>query len=67
MDEKQKSLYRVFAYTFLAIGGVFLLIDILEEIFSFQLIRGNPFPAATLVILVGLALLWTVRSKDEVE
>ncbi len=67
MDDKQRALYRVFAYTFIGIGLVFLLIDVSEEVFKFNLIKGNPFPAAVLVMGVGFALLWTVRKKDEAE
>ena len=66
MDDKQRAWYRLFAYLFIGIGGVFLLLDLVEELFGLSLLRGNPLPAALLVMGLGFALVWTVRNKDEV-
>lgn len=65
MDEERRPIYRNFAYTFIAIGLSFLLIDIVERIFPFDFLQGNATPVALLVGGVGVALLWTARSKKD--
>ena len=65
MDEERRPIYRTFALTFIGIALAFLLVDILERIFKFEFLQGNPAPVAFLLGAMGLGLLWTIREKKE--
>lgn len=65
MDDNQKNIYKSFAYTFIGLGSLFLIVSTVELIFAFGFFKGNSFPVALLVLGIGVALLWTVsQAKD---
>lgn len=65
MDDKQKNSYKSFAYTFIGLGSLFLIVSILELVFAFGFFKANPFPVALLVLGIGVALLWTLKQAKD--
>ncbi len=65
MDDERRPIYRSFAFAFIGIALAFVLVDVLERIFGFDFLQGNPAPVALLLGSMGLGLLWTIRKKSE--
>ncbi len=64
MDDERRPIYTAFAWAFIGIALIFLLVDLLERFFSFDLLQGNPAPVALLLGLMGVGLLWTIRKRN---
>ncbi len=65
MDDNHKNAYTSFAYTFIGLGSLFLIVSILELVFAFGFFKANPFPVALLVLGIGVALLWTLKQAKD--
>lgn len=65
MDERARRTYRGMAWGFLGIGGVFVLVAVLEGVLGFDYFNSSPIRVALFLIAIGGALLWTVRRRPE--
>lgn len=63
MDDERRRVYRALGWGFVVVGGVFVVLDVAERILMIGILRGNPLSVALVVMLVGAALLWTVRQR----
>lgn len=65
MDPSARRVYRAFGTFFLVVGAVFLGLGLVRVLALPDVLRGDPLPVAALLLVVGGALRWTARERDE--
>ena len=63
MDDERRRVYRRFAYGFIAVGLAVGALALAEGWFGLGLVRVEALPGALFVLLLGVALLMTVRER----
>jgi uncharacterized membrane protein len=65
VDEKNRQVYRGLGLAFIGISLVVVLVTLAEALLKFRFFTGNALPVAVFLGLIGLALLHTVRKRND--
>lgn len=65
MDPNARRGYRMLATLFLLVGGAFAVLALVQRLGGRRWFNGDPLGIALLVLVIGGALWWTVRSAPD--
>lgn len=63
MDDERRRVYRALGWGFVVVGLVFAALSVAERFLQLGLLRGNALSVALFLIVIGVALLMTVRGR----
>ena len=64
MDDRTRGVYRAIAIAFMGIGGIVLVLGLLESLLGFAYFRGDPSWVGLFIVGIGGLLWWTVRGGE---